>query len=32
MSLKKKDSIKDPTQIGPGDFWHEDELDDEDED
>lgn len=32
LTIKRQDSIKEPTSIGPGDLWHEDELDDEDED
>ena len=31
MNIKRADSIKDPVNIGPGDFWHEDEPDDEDD-
>ena len=31
VSIKKADSLKEPTNIGPGDLWHEDEPDDEDD-
>lgn len=32
LTIKRADSIKEPTSIGPADLWHEDELDDEDDD
>ena len=32
LTIKKKDSLQDPKTITPGDLWHEDEPDDEDED
>lgn len=31
LSMKKKDSLKEATIIGPGDLWHEDEPDDDDD-
>lgn len=31
ISIKKKDSLKEPTNLGPEDLWHEDEPDDEDD-
>ena len=32
LTIKKKDSLKEPKNIGPSDLWHEDEPDDEDDD
>lgn len=32
ISYKKQDSLKEPKKLTPGDLWHEDEPDDEDED
>ena len=30
VTYKKLDSLQAPRNIGPGDFWHEDEVEDED--